>query len=478
MRRNLFYIIILAIAAFNSHAQTVECTPGNLANIVSDKDTESLKITGAINAYDLSFIAENLTQLTTLDLGDCKIEACLSDKPVFANARNFAANAIPTACFAGSRLKAITLSPTITSIGEGAFLACNGIEDIVLPQQLDSISPYAFSACKNLKSVTIPASVRTIGEGAFSHCRNLANLTITDTGRTVNVTIGKEAFIDCTALTEANLGKHIYSIGERAFSGCTNNAFAISINDDCALSELGEGAFMSSGLSTFPFDKCQKLEVIPEYAFANSSLNDLNVPSNVKHIGEGAFFYNKQISGINLGECASSISDLQFAGCSNASATGINDSTNEIGKYAFYGWSQIAKLILPEALTYIGDFAFANMTALSKITSINTEAPALGQSVFNGITPSDVLLTSKPSASGYKTADQWKEFKHTLNGDADDNAEINVNDITSIISNINGKTPKRFLFEAADANVDNAIDADDVTTVIDMITNANQTSKQ
>ena len=477
MRRLIFYIL-LAFAAINAQALTVNCTSGNLATIVSDKNIESLKISGSINAYDLSFIANTLTQLTQLDLGDCLIDGCEAEKPLFANARSFAAGAIPPACFAGSKLKIITLSPETTVIGEGAFLACNGVESITLPQQLDSIAPYAFSACQKLKSITIPASVRVIGDGAFSHNTELATFTVDDANRTADVSIGKEAFIDCKALTEINLGKHVYSIGEKAFSGCSNSAFSINLSDDCALAELGEGAFMHCGLSAFPFEKCPNLKVIPRYAFANSMIKSVTVPSTVKHISEGAFFYGKSLADINLGDCASSISDLLFAGCCNALATGIDDTTNEIGRYAFYGWSQVSKLVLPEAVAYIGDYAFAGMPALSKITSINAEAPTLGQSVFHGITPAEVLLTSKPTATGYRTSNQWKEFKHTLNGDADDNAEININDITSIISNMDGKTPKRFLFEAADANVDNIVDSDDVTTVIETIFNANQTTKQ
>jgi len=280
--------------------------------------------------------------------------------------------------------------------------------------------------------------------------------------------IGKEAFLDCPSLTEVILGKSVNRIGAKAFSGCNNEAFHISIEGN-VLKEIGEGAFMNSGIKDFDFSICPSLTTIPEYTFANSAITSASITDNITHIAEGAFFYNTSLKDINLGECSSSISPLQFAGCKNANTTGITSLTNEIGNYSYYGWEQLHKLVLPEAVSNIGDYAFAQMTSLEKITSTNLTAPDLGDNVFSGINPSNVLLTTKIDANGYKTAEQWKDFMHTLNGDADGSKEININDITTVISNICGKSQKNFIFEAADANVDERVDETDITTIVDTI---------
>lgn len=474
MLKPILYIA-LSLATFSAQAITINCTAGKLSETVSDKTVVSLDINGTINAFDFKFIADSLTQLQTLNMGKCTIEACESSKPIFVNARSFASNTIPTACFAGSHIANITLPASATVIGESAFFGCDNLEHIVLPEQIDSIAAYAFSA-SGIKDITLPASVTHVGEGAFSHCTALSAVTISDNSRKANITIGKEAFIGCTALASANLGKSVSEIQQRAFSGCSNEALTITVGENCALATIGEGAFMGSGISTFNFANCPKLKVIPKYAFATSHLREVAIPESITHISEGAFYYGTHITSIDLGNCASSISALQFAGCNGATTTGINHDTNEISNYAFYGWNQTNKLVLPEAMASIGDYAFANMTSLEKITSINSEAPALGEAVFSGITPSNVLLTTKADAAGYRTGEQWKDFKHTLNGDADNNSEININDITTIVSHINGKTPNNFLYEAADANVDDAVNDSDVSTVVSTIATANKSA--
>ncbi|MGN0213652.1 MAG: leucine-rich repeat protein [Muribaculaceae bacterium] len=472
-----FIYIASSLIAFSASAESIVCTPGKLAELVSDNTTTTLQISGALNASDFKFIADNLTQLQSLDISDCTIEAYTSDKPLFGNARSFKADEIPTASFADSKISSINLPSSLKSIGEGAFM-CSNLETITLPESLDSIAAYSFSACSQLSEITLPASVITVCEGAFSHCPLLSKVTISDQGRTSNITIGNQAFIDCESLAEVNLGKWTQSIGNKAFSGCSSPDFNIIIEPESQLCEIGEGAFMGSGISSFNFENCPKLTAIPAYSFATSSLKSVALPSNVQFVGEGTFFYGTAITSINLAECSTSISDLMFAGCKNSTSTGLDDTTTEIGKYAYYGWDQTQKLILPESVAFVGDNAFANMKSLSKITSTNPSAPELGNDVFSGINPTEVLLTTRPGSTGYTTAEQWKDFIMTLNGDADNNKRININDITTIISHILGNTPSDFLFEAADANVDETVNDSDIDDVITIISNTSLKQEQ
>ena len=467
--RKFFIFITSSLIAFCASAETIVCSPGQLSSLVTDKDVTSLQLSGAINALDFKYIADNLKQLQSLDIANCNIDAYSSNKALFGNAHSFKANEIPATCFAGSTISQFVLPASLKSIGEGAFACCNGIEAITLPAEVDSIAAHAFSACQHLSAIVLPAKVTVVGEGAFAHCTSLAKLTIDDEGRTENIVLGSQSFVNCTSLAEVTLGSMTQSIGSRAFSGCSNADFAVAIAAKSQLSEIGEGAFMASGIKAFNFANCPKLTVIPEYAFATSSLTEVAIPETVKHIGEGAFFYGTDIATISLADCSASISNLQFAGCNNASSTGLDDSTNEIGKYAYYGWDKTEKLVLPEAVAYVGDHAFANMKSLAKITSKNPDAPQLGEAVFEGVTPSEVRLTTRPDALGYATAEQWKDFIHTLNGDADNNTRININDIATIISHLNGKTPSNFIFEAADANVDDIVNNSDLNDVLNII---------
>ena len=71
-----------------------------------------------------------------------------------------------------------TICPnSITTIGSGAFVGCNGLKNITIPNSVTSIGDYAFSGCSGLTSVTIPNSVASIGNYAFAGCIGLTRIT-------------------------------------------------------------------------------------------------------------------------------------------------------------------------------------------------------------------------------------------------------------------------------------------------------------
>lgn len=465
--RIIYSCIALCLTAFNALAVTINSASGQLASNISDKSITTLQVNGTINAVDFKFIADELTSLESLDISNATITAYTGSKPLFANACSFSDNAIPVGCFANSKLQSITLPASLTVIGEGAFLSCNSLTGIALPESVDSIAPYAFSACENLAAVIIPASVKVIGTGAFSHCTALTSVKVTD--GSVDLKIADNAFYGCTALASADLANRTLSIGNAAFCSCKGENFAIVLGNNSRLNSIGENAFQNSTLKAFDLTKCPKVTTIPQYAFADTKLQSISIPDNIKFIGEGAFFGNEALTNIDLANNSASIAKLLFAGCNLTETTGMTDQTTEVGDYAYYGCDQIGKLIIPENVAYIGNYAFGNMSNLAKVTSINTSAPSLGEAVFSGINTTDVLLTTKIASTGYRNGDQWKEFTFTTNGDANDNGIININDITTIISHIKGKTPYSFLLEAADVNVDNTVDQTDVDEVLDII---------
>ena len=91
----------------------------------------------------------------------------------------------------------MTISNSVTSIGNSAFSHCSGLTSITIPNSVTTIGSWAFEYCSNLSSVTIPNSVTTIGSWAFWGCSGLTSVTIPN-----SVTyIGENAFYGCTGLT-------------------------------------------------------------------------------------------------------------------------------------------------------------------------------------------------------------------------------------------------------------------------------------
>ena len=65
---------------------------------------------------------------------------------------------------------------SVTSIGNYAFQACEGLTFITIPSSVTSIGNYAFEYCSGLNSFTIPSSVTFIGNSAFYQCSILENV--------------------------------------------------------------------------------------------------------------------------------------------------------------------------------------------------------------------------------------------------------------------------------------------------------------
>ena len=124
-----------------------------------------------------------------------------------------------------------------------------GCENTVIPNTVTTIEEGAFHRCYGLNSITIPNSVKCIGVGAFAGCNSLTSI-IVESGNTVydsrdncnaiihtasheliagckntvipnSVTsIGVGAFSDCRDLTSITIPNSVTSIGLGAFAGC------------------------------------------------------------------------------------------------------------------------------------------------------------------------------------------------------------------------------------------------------------------
>ena len=114
-------------------------------------------------------------------------------------------------------LTAITIPDTVTEIKGFAFGHCTRLTDIVVPDSVTRIERYAFVSCSNLTSIQLSQKLTNISENAFSECVSLQSISIPD-----NVTgISAYAFSACTGLTSVTLPKKLRSIGQGAFSNCS-----------------------------------------------------------------------------------------------------------------------------------------------------------------------------------------------------------------------------------------------------------------
>ena len=125
------------------------------------------------------------------------------------------------------KLKSITLSKNITSIGEGAFQGCSSLEEVINLPAVD-LPKYMFLYCNSLKTITIPAGVKKISYYAFYGCSSLETITLPSTLEEIE----PSAFQNCTSLKSIVLPESLKKLGDiknstelapnGSFAGCTN----------------------------------------------------------------------------------------------------------------------------------------------------------------------------------------------------------------------------------------------------------------
>ncbi|MBQ7941519.1 MAG: leucine-rich repeat domain-containing protein [Muribaculaceae bacterium] len=407
-------LLILALSAFlicfSSHALNVTASEaGQLERLVKDKAVTELVVTGTIDARDIQFIAEELKELKILDLTEVKIVAYSGSSPCFGDILEYGEDVLPDYCFFDKSYETVKLPASLKCIGKGAFAGCVMLTEVVFPVAPDSIGDYAFAACTSLEYISLPRNVGKIGKGCFSRCSSLRMIDLTSLSSAC--AMGDYMFSNCNSLESVVLSDAMTAIPSGMFAGCSVLS-TVLIGENPILESIGENAFASTGLTSFPFGSCSKLKTIGYWAFAGTQLNEVNLPTGVESLGEGAFFGNTELNVIELSQSnIEELSDFVLTGANSINGSiGVGETVSRIGRYAFSGVG-MAGISLPAALTYIGDRAFEYNAALAGI-SINAESvPELGDEVFYGMNQSAVTLkVPQKSLLLYQSAEQWKEF--------------------------------------------------------------------
>lgn len=302
---------------------------------------------------------------------------------------------------AGTKL---VIPGTVWQIGQNAFAGANNLTDVVILYGVSRINHFAFSNCKNLKNVTVPGSVANIGTEAFSGCESLTNATLREGVKS----IGDSAFRGCP-LPDIELPSGLENIGSLAFKGSRvsrvviprslrrygKGAFASCQNLQDITVEEGNEYYKSEPISSvarternylvdflgqtivqFPggyeghFDIPVGMVTILDYAFYESLVFDVTIPTTLETIGEFAFAcsYNFNLLGIPQTVCQ--IGAYAFQYCASLCGE-YNDERRE---YVF--------TILGDKLEEISDGLFMGCGALVNISFEN--GIKFGSDVFIG----------------------------------------------------------------------------------------------
>ncbi|EJK51182.1 hypothetical protein THAOC_29668 [Thalassiosira oceanica] len=112
----------------------------------------------------------------------------------------------------------MTLSSSVTELGEMAFSGCSNLIELQLNEGLQVIGERAFQGCASLRSATVPSAVTKLGWRTFCGCSSLIELQLKE-GLQV---IGDCAFDYCRELRSLTIPSTVTELGMRAFFRCIN----------------------------------------------------------------------------------------------------------------------------------------------------------------------------------------------------------------------------------------------------------------
>lgn len=466
-QRKLIAFATAFFTAISLCAATVASQPGQLAQAITDHSITSLKVTGEMDARDFKFIADNLAQLSELDLSETAIKAYAdAENPLFGTDNHFPEAAIPASAFFGMPLTKVVLPVNLQVIGYAAFAGCRNLTEISFPTTLDSIGAYAFSSTA-LTAVSIPASVRIVGEGAFSRCNSLA------TAHVASAVIQKDAFAVDTALTTLSLGKEVKTIGDGAFKSCSALT-AINFTGS-SITSVGEEAFAHTALAVVDLTAQVSLSSVSDWAWANTPVAEAKLPKNLTSLGEGVFFYASELQKAELPASLTSVPAFTFAGATALTTdTIIPAEATEVGNYAFYNASSLNHFVIPQKVQRIGAQAMAGTTGLQTMKVCTSFVPALEDSVWAGVNQPEVKVSlAHPTLTAdFRLADQWKNFHILQNfflGDTNTDGEIDVTDVSLLISYVLSGEATGINLQVADVDQNGNIDVADASLIINMV---------
>ena len=255
-------------------------------------------------------------------------------------------------------LTEVVFGDGLAEIGGQAFRGCSALRSVALPNTVTNLGSYAFSGCASLRTATLNEGLRTIGFYAFNNCTSLTEMTLPDSlVATGNENEGDGIFAGCTSMTNLVIGSGIAEVTRFFVPIASTNAFTVTVN--------GSGA-----------------TVIDCNAFKDTKVGSV-VLNGVASI-EGT---------ISSGAGA-------FCGCTLLTNIVLGAGLVEVGGRAFTGCRALKSVALPNTVTDLGSYAFSGTTALTNIVFQGETAPALDNWAFDG-TSSGLVLTVPFDGTGY-----------------------------------------------------------------------------
>ena len=182
--------------------------------------------------------------------------------------------------------------------------------------QTNVVGKAMLASCEKLKRIVLPLQTTKIEADAFRNCSSLHTIEVPTLVESIETSAG------CTALTEINVqagNSHYSSKDGVLLSGDGKSILWFPMGKEgeytlpSTVTTVGDYAFRNCRIETFHF--ADGLTSIGKYAFYNSSVKEVSLPSTVKQIPTGLFQKCADLTTVHLGKNTELLGDYVFDGC-------------------------------------------------------------------------------------------------------------------------------------------------------------------
>lgn len=182
--------------------------------------------------------------------------------------------------------------------------------------QTNVVGKAMLASCEKLKRIVLPLQTTKIEADAFRNCSSLHTIEVPTLVESIETSAG------CTALTEINVqagNSHYSSKDGVLLSGDGKSILWFPMGKEgeytlpATVTTVGDYAFRNCRIETFHF--ADGLTSIGKYAFYNSSVKEVSLPSTVKQIPTGLFQKCADLTTVHLGKNTEMLGDYVFDGC-------------------------------------------------------------------------------------------------------------------------------------------------------------------